>query len=155
MAQNISDFQKKPRDRSKTKNKGNLQILHLRVLRGFLQSPTTSTFVDCNTPLSLMGWFCTISAVFVDRYSIALESPASWGLQHNLDLIFTASWRSLSPSSWKGSPDTGLSSVASLNCGERFYNPCHVFFLTLNSKPHVFATQFFSFYQTSFWIIFA
>lgn len=68
----------------------------------------------------------------VHQYS---ASPTSWDLQHNSGFTFKVSCNGLSGLPMQGHiPDTGLTSMVSLSCGGRFYNP-FLISLTLKLEP--------------------
>jgi hypothetical protein len=54
--------------------------------------------------VSLLGCFCSLSAAFLNSYSVFLASPASWGLYRSLSFTLTLSLIALSCADYKN-PD--------------------------------------------------
>lgn len=70
------------------------------------------------THFSLLGCFYTSYASILGRYHITLESPTSWGPQHNTRIIFIASHNGTSKSPCRDSSTKFLASVVFLSHGE-------------------------------------
>lgn len=78
-------------------------------------SYTTWFSLTTTTHFSVVSWLCSLLAAFLSRCPLTLASPTPWDLQHNADLIFTASQNSLY---CRDIPDTSLASAVFLSYSE-------------------------------------
>lgn len=92
-----------------------------------------SSFANCVSHSSFLGWFHFLSAPLLGRHPIALTWLASGASQHNPS--FTTSHNGLSPPPLRDPPVTCLALAASFNLGWRLHHPFpRVFSLILKSK---------------------
>lgn len=85
---------------------------------------------------SLLEWFHCLHAALPDKYSTALISQTSWGLQHNLSSTFIASYNDFSGPPCRDSTATCLSLRALPNHRGILDNPfSHIAFIILKPEP--------------------